>query len=357
MEISIVVCLGDRNGNNFQRLYDNIVAVMKDNFELVVVDNRNSKPVDLDFTQPFITYVNPGVNTRQLHGRMLGFEASYGDYIWFIDDDDEIVARPPVIKDMDITVLQAHCKDFKDLGNKEGFNWYTIDTQAPLVYHKYLTFDLKDLDSKMIGVLLWRKLIKRSVLDDAYNVLCSAGDITGISHNEDVIITRMLTYNNRYLSVYFYNAVYYNYDIGSSTCSFDTKVDSSNKIEPTLIGYDKGWHLLDSLLPYDEVHYRRQADLWFRLCMLISWRTTDAVRLDCFNLLKKYTHKSSLDEMLAVYKYNFITDMFGRRVGEVVKGIQQLSKAENKPKSKYEIMYILTGGKYAEHSKTNGDVL
>lgn len=357
MEISIVVCLGDRNGNNFQRLYDNIVAVMKDNFEIVVVDNRTSKPVYINFKQPFIKYVNTLGNTRQLFGRMLGFKESHGDYIWFIDDDDEIVARPPVIKDMDMAVLQAHIKDFNDPDNKEGFNWYTIDIHAPLVYHKYLTCDLNDLDSKMIGVLLWRKLIKRSVLADAYNVLCSAGDILYISHNEDVIITRMLTYNNRYLSVYFYNAVYYNYDISSSTCSINAKVDSSNKIEPALIGYDKGWRLLYSLLPSDEVHYRRQADLWFRLCMLVSWRTTDAVRLDCFNLLKKYTHKSSLDEMLTVYRYNFIDSLFGVPANKVIKGLQWLSKAEGKPKSKYEIMYILTGGKYAEHSETDGNVL
>lgn len=355
MEISIVVCLGDRNGNNFQRLYDNIVAVMIDNFEIVVVDNRTNKSVNIDFTQRFITYISNTANTRQLHGRMLGFKASHGDYIWFIDDDDEIVARPPVIKDMDMAVLQAYIKDFNDIDNKEGFNWYTIDVHAPLVYHKYLTFDLNDLDAKMVGVLLWRKLIKRSVLEDAYNVLCSAWDITGISHNEDVIVTRMLTYNNRYLSVYFYNAVYYNYDVGSSTCSINAKVDSSNKIEPALVGYDKGWQILYSLLPIAEVHYRRQEDLWFRLCMLISWRTTDAIRLDCFNLLKKYTHKSSIDEMLAICKCNFINNLFGIAVNKIVNGIQQLSKAENKPKSKYEVMYMLTGGKYAEHSETNGD--
>ena len=357
MEISIVVCLGDRNGNNFQKLYDNIVAVMKDNFELVVVDNRTNRSVSIDFTQRFITYVSNDTNTRQLHGRMLGFKASHGDYIWFIDDDDEIVARPPVIKDMDMAVLQAHIKDFNDPDNKKGFNWYTIDIHAPLVYHKYLIFDLNDLDSKMVGVLLWRKLIRRSILEDAYNTLCSAGDITGISHNEDVIITRMFTYNNRYLSIYFYNAIYYNYDISSSTCSINAKVDSSNKIEPALVGYDKGWRILYALIPSDEVHYRRQADLWFRLCMLISWRTTDTIRLDCFNLLKRYTHKSSLDDMLSIYKHNFIDNLFGVPVNKIIKGMQWLSKAENKPKSKYEVIYMLTGGKYAEHSETDGNIL
>ena len=353
MEISIVVCLGDRNGNNFQKLYDNIVAVMKDNFELVVVDNRTNISVSIDFTQPFITYINPGINTRQLHGRMLGFKVSHGDYIWFIDDDDEIVARPPVCNGTDIMILGTITSDTYDI-QEYKIHGKCIDYTRPFVFFgAFNTWDITTCYSSQIEFQLWNKLIKRECLDKVYSALADE-DLTGVSCNEDVFITCMLPLYST-LRVVYYNACYYIYNVDSSTVSFKGKIHSVTQFLTAIYGWDKFWRLADKYLYNVTEGY--QNDIWYRLHYICTCAADDNILYECYKALKKLTHTRNIFELMSIkQKYYNKRDMLVP-LNKAVMNIKKLAKIDGYDISIKDVLNMILGGKYAEHSEANGNVL
>lgn len=87
MRLSIVIIFCDKDFKYLSNIINNVEKFIKVEHEIILVDNRNDQT-------PFETkykVVSKGKNCYIFEGRRIGLDAATGDYVWFIDVDDEII--------------------------------------------------------------------------------------------------------------------------------------------------------------------------------------------------------------------------------------------------------------------------
>ena len=129
------------------------------NHEIIIVDNRDDKTVPLRYDTENTIIVKTEKNLGILDGRRFGFEHSTGDYIWFVDIDDEITeVKKRYYSESDIIKFPAFVND-EVVFESPSFEFTDIDNYA--------------IEGILIGIncLLWNKWIKRDVLESAYKLI------------------------------------------------------------------------------------------------------------------------------------------------------------------------------------------
>lgn len=129
------------------------------NHEIIIVDNRDDKTVPLEYDTENTVIVETEKNLGILDGRRFGFEHSTGDYIWFVDIDDEITeVKKRYYGESDIIKFPAFVND-------------EVVFESPSL--EFNNIDNHSIDSILVAIncLLWNKWIKREVLESAYKLI------------------------------------------------------------------------------------------------------------------------------------------------------------------------------------------
>lgn len=91
MKLSICVLFCDKDCHLAEKLSEKIVSCCSGVFdkEILFLDNRENNHDELHFNED-VKVFSAGYNTYQLQGRKFLVSKATGDYIWFIDADDDI---------------------------------------------------------------------------------------------------------------------------------------------------------------------------------------------------------------------------------------------------------------------------
>ena len=170
--LSIIMLVYDGN-QQYLKTFTEYLNRVQVKYEAIIVDNRDNKDKPLEYIGNPTIVVNKS-NLGILEGRRAGFEAATGDYIWFVDIDDEIlVVENNNYGDEDILVFPILVDD--TLADK------TFKHLPPIV--KKEDFWTDDIGGR-VTVILWNKWIKRELLEKAYEKIPHVD----IIYSEDTIV-------------------------------------------------------------------------------------------------------------------------------------------------------------------------
>lgn len=151
-----IICLVYEGNMKYLSSFLKMTRNVKVKHEVVVVDNRDDKTKPLKCNLENVVVVETEKNLGILDGRRFGFEHSTGDYIWYVDIDDEI--------------MDVYDRDFGD-SEIIKFPFYMNDNFINDVY----SCVIRDKDVAtgntvcQVDVMLWDKWFKRNVLEKVYN--------------------------------------------------------------------------------------------------------------------------------------------------------------------------------------------
>ena len=224
--LSIVILFCDKDVKYIPSLLKNIKENISINYEIVLVDNRetNKDKLTLD---PEYQYFAFGYNARQVQGRKKGIELAKGDYIWFVDADDEVL-------EVDSSFEKLMQKDYSII---------VFDrTEYSLIKNKHLT-ERTILCS--MGVQLWNKWIKASILRKVEEYIPT--DISGIASEDGMLVIGSLKFGT---SVFYHHQLIYKYLIGRSTCGSPSM--TAEKFKAVIYGYKQVTECIDKMLSEGE---------------------------------------------------------------------------------------------------------
>lgn len=159
--LSIILSFYDRDESLIESLTDRIQELAKDyhdyNIEYLIVDDRKDKTNELPKSKKFMVKPYRG-NKGLLYSRWYGFTHSSGDFIWFIDADDEIISIPKFNESIGINI----------------FNYYEHDElvfdEESQIITKHEIMTIRNL-RKWIKVGLWNKVFRRDLVESVYGEL------------------------------------------------------------------------------------------------------------------------------------------------------------------------------------------
>lgn len=109
MKLSIVIIFCDKDRKYLESFLKNTEEKVTCSHEIILVDNRNDKTEKIEL--PYKT-ISPEKDCHILEGRRLGLDEAVGEYVWFVDIDDEILNgfTEEDLKDHHETILQMNLK-------------------------------------------------------------------------------------------------------------------------------------------------------------------------------------------------------------------------------------------------------
>jgi glycosyltransferase involved in cell wall biosynthesis len=155
-----VICLVYEGNVKYLSKFLKMTKGIEIEHEVVVVDNRDDKTKPLKCNLKEAVVVKTEKNLGILDGRRFGFEHSTGDYIWFVDIDDEI--------------MDVHDRDY---GNCDiiKFPFFNDDKYLNEVKPRIITGNAIATGNTVgiIDLMLWDKWFKREALEKAYKKIPS----------------------------------------------------------------------------------------------------------------------------------------------------------------------------------------
>lgn len=264
MKLSIIILFCDRDYNYLPYLLDIIHDRVSIDHEVVLIDNRENNHDEIDTTG--CIYYSFGFNATQVQGRKKGIELATGDYIWFVDGDDEIV----LVTSLEAQLME-HDYDIIHFGGRE---------------EKLQTTDILNYGTlNTIGVMLWNKWIKTSILRQVEELIPT--DLYG-SASEDT----MLTIGSMKFSKTIYHSTkrIYIY-IRERSCAATKKIESVAHYQRIINGYDKVFAQIVKMLDKNEQDLIRGPGQkgtdckWFIEKLAIC---TDEIRGECAQIFCQY---------------------------------------------------------------------
>ena len=157
-KLSVIGLVYNGNVNKLELFLQHVTNKIKVNHEIIIVDNRDDKNIPLPCNN--VKIVSTEKNLGILDGRRFGFEHSTGDYIWFIDIDDEIHTINDIdYGDSDIISFPYISESIQ----------YGHDPSGVIENDEVCTLDTLE----NIKCFLWNKWFKREVLFRAYKKIPS----------------------------------------------------------------------------------------------------------------------------------------------------------------------------------------
>lgn len=149
--IGITVC--DSDYTNVENLFAQIRERVEPEHEIIIVDNREKFK---DEPVPWKADWAPGYNAYQFEARRRIVDMAHGEYIWFVDGDDEI--------------LGLHNNNYTE--DIIAYSFYAYPDDLYIVADEVITEDLMNLTVfDKIVCSLWNKLIKKSVLEQYKGIM------------------------------------------------------------------------------------------------------------------------------------------------------------------------------------------
>lgn len=244
-----IICLVYDGNTKYLSSFVNMTKKIDFKHEVVIVDNRENKTKPLKYNLDDAVIVESEHNVGILDGRRLGFEKSSGDYIWFVDIDDEIMdVYDRDFGDYDIIKFPAYSD-----------NYLRDDDFNPLVTVRDGVCTLETLGR--LNVMLWDKWFKREVIENVYARLPSFYCV----YNEDTLVTLTALEYAKSVRIIGTRPMYRHRTNADSTTlkRFKTKED----VDCIFIGFDEAVKVLPLLKlkvrpndKYNVQYYMRIAD-------------------------------------------------------------------------------------------------
>jgi len=240
MKLSICVLFCDKDCHMAEVLSNKIInsAVSAVDKEVLFLDNRENNHDELHFNKGVKVY-KAGSNLYQLQGRKFLVSKATGDYIWFIDADDDIYFVDQDIVDLadkltyDVIIFSYSYEGFpfKDWKQKEFGPGYPIN-------EKY-------------GAMAWNKWFRRSILE---KVETYVSDGLKVIASEDLILVvgaSKFSQKSIYVPDILYN---FNTTVSVSGCKSIHDIeafkhimfgrDDADKIMKTIVGDEYSFHTI-----------------------------------------------------------------------------------------------------------------
>src|SRR5574344_889885 len=125
LPLSMVIIFCDKDYGNIKNIIERIRKVVKINYEVILIDNREKKkdcPLGFDFCDDVKIY-SKDYNCYQFEARKFSLQFCSGEYVWFIDGDDNISGETEIgesiydtylSKNYDMVVFNAKMINYPD---------------------------------------------------------------------------------------------------------------------------------------------------------------------------------------------------------------------------------------------------
>ena len=264
MKLSVIVLVCDKDFKNAQKLVDNINSRVKVDHEVIIVDNRENREDKLELSDCEI--FTKKENLCCFEGRRQAvLSCAKGDYVWFVDADDDVEEIAHFDFTEDLICFNYWCRTENDEKKVSCSNPYQCAYTASEA--QFFSASWRNVLKNMV----WNKFYKTSVLKDIYKHL---PDGLKINFSEDTLLNILVLSQIktiRFLRDYFY--VYY-------FCSGDTNKEEYDSIEPlkrTMQGFDISLGLLSTWLTEEKQKisgisavgfFKGSAEFWLKKILL-----------------------------------------------------------------------------------------
>ena len=233
MKLSIIIIFCDKDFHCLEKMTSMIEKYITVEHEVILVDNRNNQV-------PFETkykYVSKGKNTYILEGRRQGLDVAEGEYVWFLDIDDELIdyLTEEDLKDRTENILQIPFKI--DIGKAMELN------------------EIKR-NIRCFGPGVWCRIYKTSVLKEVLKPI--KRDIDLVNGEDRFILNAMLSKTSMRDNVYIFRDKYRYLYKASISCNEAPRV-TKERLERGMIG-DENLDYLYSFLPNTQ-EYQREKEI------------------------------------------------------------------------------------------------
>lgn len=211
MKLSVVVLFCDKDVKFLYDFLRQLESHIFTDYEIILVDNREKDKTEIKTKYKLI---DPGENIYLFEGRRIGFENSSGEYIWFVDVDDEIIG-------------DVYDEDFSS--NADFIQFYYDANGAQIKPGNYPSV-------KAFGYNVWSRFYKASKLKEAYAPITKRG--IKVSTFENAILLSLMLRTKPTIS--YLDKILYKYNLCNST--FHKKSLSKEEFDRFTKGYD--------ILPY-----------------------------------------------------------------------------------------------------------
>lgn len=169
-KLSIIIPFCDKDYQYIDALSKEINERIKIKHEVIFVDNRESKK-DKKISPVNSKVISKGYNLSTLGGRMFGTSVATGDYIWFVDSDDDVYSVNECFKNFDEDII--------------NFNFYDSGKRKEEDCNKHV----EKVEEIINYSALWNKWIKKCICEKCFSKFPK--DAT-LSQGEDFLMTVLI---------------------------------------------------------------------------------------------------------------------------------------------------------------------
>lgn len=233
MKLSIVILVCDKDYKMLPCLSYSIDKHIKVEHEICVCDNREKHKGE-SLGVHGIKVFNAKENLFIFEGRrQTVLNCASGDYVWFIDADDDVTTLDEFNFDEDLICFNYVSVNSKDKSEKPCNNPYHVAYTANK--SNFFTYSWRNVTKNM----LWNKFIKRDLLVDVYS---HVPDGMKIVLMEDCLLNILLL--SKIKTLRFETGLYYKYYHNAGDSQKDEYTDIK-PLERLLTGYDTALGLLN----------------------------------------------------------------------------------------------------------------
>lgn len=279
MKLSIAILFCDKDYIYIPHLLSQIQTNVHVDYEIILIDNRDTfSRVPLEIGNSI--YFSFGYNARQVQGRKKAVELATGDYIWFVDADDEVLK---VSQEMNNDLSQNY--DIITFGHELFF-----DAETPTVNTVYdedevctNILDGQLLDS--IGLPCWNKWIKKSVLEQVESHVPE--NVDAIASEDSLLVIGSLKYGNTLLK--------------KTCCMYKNRIDrstsaavhyySSEVFSRIIYGHSESAEIILSMLTDEDKSKIGYEDMLEKDCAFFIERLIacePSIRSECIEIIGRY---------------------------------------------------------------------
>lgn len=194
MKLSVVALFCDKDKGLINNWAENAEKNIRVEHELIAVDNTSDGSLE---TPPCVRVVRGASDLGCFQGRRRGCEASEGEYIFFVDGDDDILPITKFDFDTDVVCFNYMCTvQGKEYVCKDPYH-VSYRATADSFYH----WKWKEAFKNMV----WNKFVRRELLMSIYPCVPEFELYT----SEDAFLSVLIEMQCR--SVFFDNHAYYRY--------------------------------------------------------------------------------------------------------------------------------------------------
>jgi hypothetical protein len=282
MKISCIILFCDRDYIYIPELLNNIHKNLKIDHEIILVDNREEyKDIDIEIPDEIdVSYIDMGRNFRQLQARKFASQNATGDYIWFIDADDNILE---VNDSIERRIIDRKFPDMIVFNYNEGYTEKDFNTVLHFDDTQFYTIGLINKSMrKMIDVFNWNKWYKKDKLDKVMEKIPDGFEVS--AYEDNVIVSLMLKeIDNLYTiarPIYFNNL--------SRSLSAKDHISSVLDFENLITGVNLANLIISQNYTEDEKQLAGLRNLTTDQCAYFLWKLSladDLIKDECIELL------------------------------------------------------------------------